>query len=286
MDYHNITRNQLCPCGSQKKFKHCHGNLSSDRSITTDDIKINSSKIMSKNGYYLKSLMTQDYKNICQSLPAGKSTTYKNIPPGLLIIENFIDDVNCEKIIEHTENIKFSKASIEKINNNNSEINESQRKTEIFDLGDFNNMVKAQLVNTFKKTIMEYYKKTINFYEQPHILRYSVGGFYNLHSDAEYWNHHEKSWIRTNRRELSFLIYLNDDFTGGDLDFPNFNFQYKPKKGDFLCFPSDHRFMHQALPTITGTRYAIVTWAMIEDSKFDEKLPPLNPDLLIKALSL
>ena len=44
--------------------------------------------------------------------------------------------------------------------------------------------------------------------------------------------------------------------------------------------------MHQALPTITGTRYAIVTWAMIEDSKFDEKLPPLNPDLLIKALSL
>ena len=26
-DYKKIGRNEKCPCGSGKKFKHCHGNI-------------------------------------------------------------------------------------------------------------------------------------------------------------------------------------------------------------------------------------------------------------------
>ncbi len=47
----------------------------------------------------------------------GKSSAHKTIPPGMLIIENFLSENDCNKIIEHTENIKFSKARIEKTKN-------------------------------------------------------------------------------------------------------------------------------------------------------------------------
>ena len=27
VDYRKVGRNEKCPCGSGKKFKHCHGNI-------------------------------------------------------------------------------------------------------------------------------------------------------------------------------------------------------------------------------------------------------------------
>ena len=64
-------------------------------------------------------------------------------------------------------------------------------------------------------------------------------------------------------RDLSVLIYLNDDFEGGEVNFSNFGFDIKPSSGLLIAFPSDHRYLHAAQLVTSGVRYAIVSWAAI-----------------------
>jgi predicted 2-oxoglutarate/Fe(II)-dependent dioxygenase YbiX len=61
-------------------------------------------------------------------------------------------------------------------------------------------------------------------------------------------------------RTVSITFYMNDDYTGGEVEFKNFNFIFKPEKGDVLIFPSNYIYNHEVIPVETGTRYAIVNW--------------------------
>ena len=128
MNFDNVSRNQLCPCGSANKFKFCHGSLTKDN--------INPDNIFSENGYYINSLMTDVNKHICDDLPDGKSLTDEEIPPGMLIIEDCISDELCRQLLSHTEDVKHTKAKILNSKNKPSQntktmVEESQRKTEI-----------------------------------------------------------------------------------------------------------------------------------------------------------
>ena len=67
-------------------------------------------------------------------------------------------------------------------------------------------------------------------------------------------------------RDVSLLIYLNNDFEGGDLRFNYFNYTFSPRKGDVVLFPSDHRYMHEAQLVSKGTRYVIVSWGSTSEA--------------------
>lgn len=54
------------------------------------------------------------------------------------------------------------------------------------------------------------------------------------------------------------VLYLNDDFTGGELHFPNIDVTYKPEKGSLIVFPSADEYLHGVLPVGPGpVRYAL-----------------------------
>jgi len=59
-------------------------------------------------------------------------------------------------------------------------------------------------------------------------------------------------------RVVSFVLYLNDDFKGGDLVFPFCKFT--PQKGYAIIFPSNWMYPHKSEPIIEGTKYSVVTW--------------------------
>jgi hypothetical protein len=61
-------------------------------------------------------------------------------------------------------------------------------------------------------------------------------------------------------RTISVLIYLNDNFEGGELDFPFHGVRITPQAGTMVMFPSSFAYTHEALPVQSGTKYAIVTW--------------------------
>ncbi|MFC1772578.1 2OG-Fe(II) oxygenase [Pseudomonadota bacterium] len=100
----------------------------------------------------------------------------------------------------------------------------------------------------------------MQWFELPHLLRYGPGGMYGAHSDAENWDPESQSWIKGIDRDYSSIIYLNSEFSGGALSFPNYNLRLHPRPGMLVCFPSDHRFVHHAEEVKSGLRYAMVTW--------------------------
>lgn len=82
------------------------------------------------------------------------------------------------------------------------------------------------------------------------LLRYSSGEQYGFHYDGG----------TGSKRSISVLIYLNDNYEGGEIEFPNFKLKIKPKAGTLILFPSNYAYGHIAHPVTSGTKYVIVTW--------------------------
>ena len=86
--------------------------------------------------------------------------------------------------------------------------------------------------------------------EPYNIIRYKPGDHYPNHYDGN----------TSLGRHISAILYLNDDYVGGELYFKNFDLTIKPKQGMLLLFPSNYAYQHQALQVMEGTKYALVTW--------------------------
>jgi predicted 2-oxoglutarate/Fe(II)-dependent dioxygenase YbiX len=80
--------------------------------------------------------------------------------------------------------------------------------------------------------------------------------------------------MRSQDRDYSVLLYLNEEYEGGELEFVNQKYRFKPKTGMLVGFPSGHEYLHAALPTTSGIRYVIVSWAAIIGSPRVRQLPP------------
>jgi|TARA_R100001460_G_scaffold57457_1_gene97174 Rps23 Pro-64 3,4-dihydroxylase Tpa1-like proline 4-hydroxylase len=86
------------------------------------------------------------------------------------------------------------------------------------------------------------------------LLKYSVGGKYNAHTDHGTYS----------ARHLSIIMNLNDDYEGGELVFTDQKFneikKYKLGKGSIIFFPSNFMYPHSIQPITKGKRYSIVSW--------------------------
>jgi hypothetical protein len=55
--------------------------------------------------------------------------------------------------------------------------------------------------------------------------------------------------------DIATIIYLNDDYEGGELYFPNQGIQFKPKRGAVYFFPGDMNYVHGVTVLESGIRY-------------------------------
>jgi hypothetical protein len=71
-------------------------------------------------------------------------------------------------------------------------------------------------------------------------------------------------------KHYSSLIYLNEDYAGGELYFPEHNFSIKPEVGTLICFKGDENTLHGVKKVESGTRYTIsLFW---EDFDYKNKI--------------
>jgi hypothetical protein len=57
--------------------------------------------------------------------------------------------------------------------------------------------------------------------------------------------------------DIAGLFYINDDYEGGELYFPNQNIEFKPKKGAAYFFPGDMNYIHGVREIRSGIRYTV-----------------------------
>lgn len=116
--------------------------------------------------------------------------------------------------------------------------------------------------------INPFYNVAVRDSEPTQILHYGVGGHYIAHVDAETLYKDDAGldmWEKTLDRDLSIVYFLNDDFVGGELFFPELDLLIQPEAGTLVCFPSDHNFVHGVHPVTCGDRYTIVTWMRVRN---------------------
>jgi predicted 2-oxoglutarate/Fe(II)-dependent dioxygenase YbiX len=80
------------------------------------------------------------------------------------------------------------------------------------------------------------------------LVRYGEGQHFITHLDENY----------DNPRTVSITMYINNEYTGGELEYVWFNKIYKPEAGDIVIFPSNYIFSHKVHKVLSGIRYAVV----------------------------
>lgn len=112
-----------------------------------------------------------------------------------------------------------------------------------------------------------FYNVKIRDWEPLQLLHYGQGGHYIPHVDAETLYSDEdrlELWEKTLDRDISVVYFLNDDFVGGELFFPNLGLLIQPTAGTLVCFPSDHNYIHGVKPVTSGRRFSVVTWMRVK----------------------
>jgi predicted 2-oxoglutarate/Fe(II)-dependent dioxygenase YbiX len=206
--------------------------------------------------------------------PAGRVIANATVPPGFFMVQNYIDRPSCARLtaacdaqpgVRHTINVEDGSLMTRVSAGRTSECIDADALGSI-NLTDF-------VRSAWRDAIGPHYRAQIESFERPEILRYRAGGEYRPHADADNWIKPAGAWRRTVDRDLSLLLYLNDDFTGGEIVFYNFGMSLKPAAGLLIAFPSDYRYLHSARPVQTGVRYAVVSWAAVRGRPRVETAP-------------
>lgn len=128
---------------------------------------------------------------------------------------------------------------------------------------------KIDLINRFKLINAGITGLPVENQESPHFVKYEIGGKYSAHFDyfREGTDYYEKCVGRGGQRVFSTILYLNEDFEGGETDFPKLNLRVKPVSGKIFCWRNlnidgslNQESLHAGLPVISGQKYIIVIW--------------------------
>jgi len=165
-------------------------------------------------------------------------------------------------IIKVASNLKFEKAAV-----GPGELNEQVRKVNIYHLNPKNkSLTEVHWYNFLAKKFFDYMNyylienKLQYFYKmdkvsQVDILKYEKTFHYKYHVDDGQFT----------KRALSCILFLNNDYEGGELSFKNtFNDEetnIRPQPGSLVVWPSNFLFPHTVKPVRKGTRYSVVAWA-------------------------
>lgn len=71
--------------------------------------------------------------------------------------------------------------------------------------------------------------------------------------------------------DIAGLFYLNDDYEGGELYFPNQGIQFKPKAGAAYFFPGDMNYIHGVTEIKSGIRYVCPFFWTIKEHTGERK---------------
>ena len=101
--------------------------------------------------------------------------------------------------------------------------------------------------------------------EEPQVLHYEVGQQFTRHYD--YLDVGDPNIETVGQRLATFLVYLNEDYAGGETEFPTLDLKHKGTAGGALYFANiqgdgtpDTRSIHAGLPPRAGEKWVFSQW--------------------------
>lgn len=165
----------------------------------------------------------------------------------IFVIENFLSTEECKNFIQKSEEIGFEEAKVQVGNNRQAILKGVRNNDRIL----YNDPVLAAKMYELAK---EFLPQGTGLYEICGLnelfrfYKYSPGQRFKMHRDG--------SFVRNEKEEsfYTFMIYLNDDFEGGETEFESIC-TVKPKTGDLLVFL--HPLRHEGKALLSGIKYVL-----------------------------
>lgn len=197
-----------------------------------------------------------------------------NLLTNILIAPNVISKEGVAFIMEHAKRQKkvdlsvFDPEQSNQTKNTKFSVDKKVRDTQMLDLEDIAGEIIDLFRNVVTNVINPFYEFEVKDSELPQLLHYGVDGHYMPHCDGEsLWKppgNEPLIWRKSTDRDLSTVLFLNDEFEGGDFVFPELRVRVRPEPGMLVCFPSTHEYLHGVEPVTKGTRYSIVNWMTVK----------------------
>ena len=174
------------------------------------------------------------------------------------LYSNILSMEECNLIIEKCKDFKESK-TIGDTEGKNSKYRKSSTAlfaSELKEITKFRNIF-AEITNT---SIMQQ--------ETPvYILKYSENDYYFPHIDP-FGGIQDFPHPEAGDRLISGILYLNDNYTGGETFFKSEEIKIKGRQGDLLIWYNlnkdgspNRNTLHSGQPVTYGTKYIVVLWA-------------------------
>ena len=173
--------------------------------------------------------------------------------------ENIISNELCDNIIDYGDNVKPLKSST--YASHKGQIKNSEERVKMDD-GWFRNGekyyedIKYSVTLAMSKYMEKHKDIAVVRHTDFRLNKYSEGGFMSRHIDNIHHSHGQEYGFP----QASVLLFLNDNFEGGDFIISDIT--YKTKKGSAIVFPSNFMFPHEVKLVKKGTRYSIISWLM------------------------
>lgn len=174
----------------------------------------------------------------------------------ILIKDAAIPAQVCDEIVESLRRLSDGKVLTNAVEN----VQEKDERVRVVTLMRSNRtpFVNRVLAHLILNHVEPFFGTEIEYWNQPVLLKYEPGGFYVPHIDGEQWT--GQDWLRIYDRDYSLIAFLNENYEGGNLVFPNQGMTVTPQKGRLVAFPSGHEYRHGAEKTISGERFQLVSW--------------------------
>lgn len=192
--------------------------------------------------------------------------------PYLAEYHNWFSAEECKKVLKLRKKLPFYEGRVADHTTMTSRVDHSMRKAYSYKITGSENLFFAQLSQRVAKFLN---LSNVNQLEPPVFVRYSDGGHFALHSDRfPIVNSHG---VMTNRK-ATMIVYLNNDFEGGQTAFPRINVTVDPAPGKAIVFEHGPHFaqtfhplmLHRGEPVIAGTKFILCFF--IRDSEFTDNL--------------
>lgn len=123
----------------------------------------------------------------------------------------------------------------------------------------------VEIRKRIRTKIMEEYQMKAVYADSLNLIKWPHGYVQPAHSDLENYNGepHIYNW-----RQIGCVLYLNDQFEGGEIHFPQHGVTIPVKPRMLAFFPGDVNHAHGVNRVLNGTRYTISSfWTEYENHK-------------------
>lgn len=173
---------------------------------------------------------------------------------GVFAIRGFLSEQECAHHIAESERIGYSEAHMSSDDGERRLKDYRNNDRIVYD----NAELAASLFQRAKPHLPQKQDQWLlsGFNERFRFYRYEGEQFFRMHMDGTFRR------SESEESALTFLIYLNDNFSGGETDF--IWERIKPMRGSALVFP--HRLNHQGSVVTSGIKYVLRTDVMYKIS--------------------